>query len=145
MRNKDLPKKLGGGTKKVLWTFFARALNPKKRGRNQDCVHRFLSLGAVVDWNYSYLRYLYFLINWAGAGLRNRDCVHRFLSLGAVVDWNYSYLRYLYFLINCAGAGLRNRDCVYRFLSCSLYCPISVAEYWDAGAVFSDAVDIHLT
>ena len=67
-----------------------------------------------------------------------------FLSLGAVVDWNYSYLRYSYFLINCAGAGLRNRDCVYRFLSCSLYCPISVAEDWDAGAVFSDAVDIHL-
>ena len=84
------------------------------------------------------------LINCVGAGLRNRDCVYRFLSLGAVVDWNYSYLRYSYFLINCAGAGLRNRDCVYRFLSCSLYCPISVAEDWDAGAVFSDAIDIHL-
>jgi len=24
-----LPNQLGGGTKKVLWTFFARALNPK--------------------------------------------------------------------------------------------------------------------
>ena len=40
----------------------------------------------VVDWNYSYLRYSYFLINCAGAGLRNRDCVYRFLSLGVVVD-----------------------------------------------------------
>ena len=29
----------------------------------RDCVYRFLSLGAVVDWNYSYLRYSYFLIN----------------------------------------------------------------------------------
>ena len=29
MRSKDLPHQLGGGTKKVLWTFFARALKPK--------------------------------------------------------------------------------------------------------------------
>ena len=35
MRSKALPKQLDGGTKKVRWTFFARALNPKKRGRNQ--------------------------------------------------------------------------------------------------------------
>ena len=77
--------------------------------RNRDCVYRFLSLSAVVDWNYSYLRYSYFLINCVGAGLRNRDCVYRFLSLGAVVDWNYSYLRYSYFPINCAGAKLRNQ------------------------------------
>ena len=27
--SKALPKQLCGGTKKVLWTFFARALNPK--------------------------------------------------------------------------------------------------------------------
>ena len=26
---RPLPNQLGGGTKKVLWTFFARALNPK--------------------------------------------------------------------------------------------------------------------
>lgn len=32
----------------------------------RDCIYRFLSLGAVVDWNYSYLRYSYLLINCAG-------------------------------------------------------------------------------
>ena len=104
-----LLNQLCGGTKKVLRTFFARALKPKS-----EVEIKLFELLISVSQHSGWLTVLEpfgsssSLINCVGAGPRNRDCVYRFLSLGAVVDWNYSYLRYSYFLINWAGVLKRS-------------------------------------
>ena len=61
-----------GVLKRSCGPFLPEPWIQKARKKSNSSSYWFLSLGAVVDWNYSYLRYSYFLINCAGAKLRNQ-------------------------------------------------------------------------
>ena len=79
MRSKALPNQLGGGTKKVLWTFFARALNPKSEEEIETASTDFCLLAQWLIAQNTVLRRRIgiaeqgpFLINWAG--VLKRSC-----------------------------------------------------------------------
>lgn len=79
MRSKALPNQLCGGTKKVLRTFFARALKPKSEVEIETASTGFCLLAqgliaqnTVLRWWIGIAEQGPFLINWAG--VLKRSC-----------------------------------------------------------------------